>query len=64
MKFKIGDKIGPIVAGGGFEDATVQNIFTEEKGKNKGKQYYKLGISCGIATIPVSAEVNYKLLKK
>ena len=61
MKFKVGDKIRPITTGGGFENASVQSIFTEDKGKNKGRKYYRLKILCGTATIPVSAEVNYEL---
>ena len=63
MKFKVGDKIRPIETGCGFENASVQSIFTEDKGKNKGRKYYKLKILCGTATIPVSAEVNYELDK-
>ena len=61
MKFKVGDKIRPIATGGGFENASVQSIFTEKQGKDKGRKYYKLKILCGTATIPVSAEVNYEL---
>ena len=60
MKFKPGDVITPIIGYSGFENATVMNTFTEKKGKNKGKQYYTLKILCGTATIPISAEVNYK----
>ncbi len=64
MKFKIGDTIEAIEKGRGFEEATVLNIFTETKGKNKGKEMYLLKIICGKATVPVSAEVNYQLKKK
>jgi hypothetical protein len=60
-KFKQGDQIEPIDRGRGFERATVLGTFIETKGKRKGKKMYKLKIICGTATIPVSAEVCYKL---
>ena len=63
MMFNIGDKVTPRPDHIGYENATVINIFTQKKGKNKGKQYYVLKIMNGTATIPISAEVNYKLVK-
>lgn len=63
-KFKIGDQIETIERGRGFERATVLSIFTETQGRYKDKQMYKLKIMCGTATVPISAEVNYKLYKK
>ena len=62
-KFKVGDTITPIIGCCGYEDATVLSVFTEKKGKNKGKEYYVLSILNGTATIPVTAENNYKLRK-
>ena len=59
MKFKKGDKIVVTEFGRGFENATVTGVI-----KQKGKQYYTLKILCGTATIPISAEVNYKLLEE
>ena len=58
MKFKKGDKIVVDEFGRGFEQATVTGIIEQN-----GKQYYTLKIVNGTATIPVSAEVNYKLLE-
>ena len=58
MKFNRGDVITAIEFGMGYEDATVTNVI-----KRNGKQYYTLSILCGTATIPVSAEVNYKKVK-
>ena len=58
MKFKKGDKIVVDEFGRGFEQATVTGIIEQN-----GKQYYTLKIMNGTATIPVSAEVNYKLLE-
>ena len=55
MKFKKGDKIVVTEFGRGFENATVTGVI-----KQNGKQYYTLKIMNGTATIPVSAEVNYK----
>ena len=52
MKFKNGDKIVVTEFGRGFENATVTGII-----KQNGKQYYTL-------KIPISAEVNYKLLEE
>jgi hypothetical protein len=64
MKFKPGDQIEAIDMGKGFEKATVLGTFIETKGMWKGRQMYKLKILCGTATIPIEAEVNYKLLKR
>ena len=63
-KFKIGDKIKVSEYGRGFEQATVLNIYTEKKGKHKGKEMYLLKIMCGIATVPIAAEDNYELDNK
>ena len=59
MKFKKGDTITRMEYCSGFERATVLDIF-----EDKGKQYYKLRILNGTATMPVGAEVNYERLKK
>jgi len=59
MKFKKGDKIVVDEYGRGFERATVAGVIEQN-----GKQYYTLKIVNGTATIPVSAEVNYKLLEE
>ena len=56
MKFDVGDIITSVADYHGFDDAKV--LGTTEI---KGKQYYILKILCGTATIPVSAEDNYKL---
>ena len=56
MKFKVGDIITPAEYYHGFEDAKVTGVI-----EKKGKQHYILKIINGTATIPVSAEVNYKL---
>ena len=58
MKFNKGDIITATEFGIGYEDATVTDVI-----KQNGKQYYTLSILCGTATIPVSAEVNYKKVK-
>ena len=63
-KFKAGDTIGAIELGRGFEKAYVLGIFTGTKGRYKGKELYQLKITNGTATVPVSAEVNYELIKK
>ncbi len=64
-KFKPGDHIEAIDKGRGFEEAIVLGTFTEmSKGKFKGQEMYNLKIPCGTATIPVSAEYNYQILKK
>lgn len=62
-KFKQGDTIVCTVFGKGFDQAVVEGVFTEKKGKNKGREMYSLKIMNGTATIPVSSEVNYKLKK-
>lgn len=62
-KFKVGDTITPSPGCCGYENATVLNILTEKKGKKKGREYYVLSILNGTATIPTSAEVNYRLYK-
>ena len=59
MKFKTGDTIVVDEYGKGFEKATVTGVI-----KQKGRQYYTLKIVNGTATIPVSAEINYKLLEE
>jgi hypothetical protein len=59
MKFKKGDTITRMEYCSGFEKATVLDIF-----EDKGRQYYKLKILNGTATMPVVAEVNYERLKK
>lgn len=56
MKFKKGDRITAIICGSGFEKATVIGVVEE-----KGRQYYSLKIMNGTATIPLTAENNYKL---
>lgn len=56
MKFKKGDKITVSEYGMGFEDATVKGVVNEN-----GRKYYVLKIVNGTATVPVSAESNYKL---
>ena len=63
-KFKIGDTLEPIEIGRGFNNATVLGIYTSKTGKWKGQEMYLLKIMNGTASIPVSAEVNYKLKKK
>jgi hypothetical protein len=64
-KFKPGDRIEAIDKGSGFEEAIVLGTFTEmNKGKFKCQEMYNLKIPCGTATIPVSAEYNYQILKK
>jgi len=63
-KFKKGDAIGTIEPGRGFERAVVLNIYTAQKGRNKGQKMYLLKIINGTATIPIGAEVNYRLIKK
>ena len=62
-KFKRNDVIGAIEMGKGFDKATVLNVYEETKGKRKGQKMYLLKILNGTATIPVSAEVNYELIK-
>ena len=59
MKFKAGDNIVANEYGRGFESATVTGVI-----KQNGKQYYTLKIVNGTATIPISAEINYKLLEE
>ena len=58
MKFKAGDTIVVDEYGNGFDKATVTGVI-----KQNGKQYYTLKIMNGTATIPVSAEVNYKIFE-
>ena len=62
-KFKKGQIIQAIVPGTGLEKATVLDTYTETKGRHKGKEMYRLKIMNGIATIPVSVEDNYQILK-
>ena len=59
MKFKAGDKIVVDEYGRGFDMATVTGVIEQ-----KGRQYYTLKIVNGTATIPVSAEINYKIAKE
>ena len=58
MKFKKGDILTAVEYGLGFEKAAVIGTVVQN-----GKQYYSLKIMNGTATIPVSAESNYKILK-
>lgn len=62
-KFKRGDTIESIERGKGFERATVLSVYTAEKGIRKDQKMYYLKIVNGTATVPVSAEVNYQLVK-
>ena len=55
MKFKVGDTIVVDEYGRGFERAVIRDVI-----EKNGKQYYSLKIMNGTATIPVSAEINYK----
>ena len=59
MKFNAGDTIIVNEYGCGFDKAIVTGVI-----EKNGKQYYTLKIMNGIATIPISAEVNYKKLEK
>ena len=58
MKFEVGDNIVVDEYGKGFEKATVTGVIEQN-----GKQYYTLKIMNGTATIPISAEVNYKIFE-
>ena len=58
MKFEVGDNIVVDEYGRGFDMATVTGVI-----EKKGKQYYTLKIMNGTATIPISAEVNYKIFE-
>lgn len=51
-RFKIGDHIVPLVPHMALEDAVVMRI--------DNKNYY-LKILCGMARIPISSQVSYKL---
>lgn len=62
-KFKRGDVISAIERGTGFEQAEVLDTYIEKKGRNKGKLMYHLKIPCGMAYLPVAAEVNYQICK-
>ena len=55
MRFSKGDTITATEVGKGLEKATVTGVI-----EKNGKQYYTLKIMNGTATIPISAEVNYK----
>lgn len=57
-RFKPGDIITPLIVDHGFENAQVLEIFTKKK-----KEYYRLKINNGIATIPIHAEEAYKLVE-
>lgn len=63
-KFKQGDVIEAINRGMGFERAEVLGTFISTEKRTKGKEMYHLKIMCGTATMPISAEINYKLVKK
>ena len=54
-KFKVGDTIGAIEQFHGIERGTVTKI---------DDRYYHLKILNGIATIPFSAESNYRKIRK
>ena len=58
MKFNAGDIIVVDEYGRGFDMATVTDVI-----KQNGKQYYTLKIVNGTATIPISAEINYKIFE-
>lgn len=51
-KFKVGDHIVPKISNRGLDRATVTRI--------DDKNYY-LKILCGIAILPIGAQVSYKL---
>lgn len=51
-KFKVGDRIVPKISNRGLERATVTRI--------DDKNYY-LKILCGVAILPIGAQVGYKL---
>jgi ethanolamine transporter EutH len=59
MKFNVGDNIMVTEFGKGFEKAIVIGVIEQN-----GRQYYKLSIVNGTATIPISAEVNYKIVNE
>jgi hypothetical protein len=63
MQFKKGDKIEAKERGMGFEEATVLGTVISKSKKFKGKEMYLLKIMNGTATIPITAEDNYKLSK-
>lgn len=58
MKFKSGDILTVTEYGRGFDMATVTGVI-----EKNGKQYYTLKIMNGTATIPISAEINYKIFE-
>lgn len=62
-KFKPGDIIEVRPYCQGFEKATVIKTFVSTQDRFKDQQMYLLKIMNGKATIPVSAEVNYRLFK-
>ena len=53
-RFKIGDYITHMEGCSGFEDAIVTGI---------DENYYHLRIPNGIATVKISAEINYEIKK-
>ena len=63
-KFKIGDKIEAVSYGIGFDKATVLGIIISQEKRTKGKKMYYLKIMNGTATVPISAEINYRLVKE
>ena len=62
-KFKKGDHIKAISGYRGFDEATVLGTFISQDKKFKGQEMYLLKIMCGTATMPVSMENNYNLIK-
>ena len=62
-KFKHGQVIEAIERGRGFGRATVLYTFTSQEKRYKGREMYMLKIMNGTATIPVEAEVCYKVVK-
>ena len=62
-KFKIGDTITAIDKGTGFNEAVVLGTFISDEKRTKDMEMYLLKIMNGIAIIPVSSEVNYKLCR-
>ena len=63
-KFKRNDIIECVVKGKGFDKAVVLDTFISQEKRTKGKEMYLLKIMNGTATIPIGAEVNYKLAKQ
>ena len=53
-KFKEGDALVPVAGYKGLRNAVVKEV---------GETHYVLTIPCGIATVPISVEDNYRLDK-